>query len=199
MVAMSNPPKISATSSTEPRANAVKSTKAVKATKARTTKATQRSTTSATPAADPTGEGGAGRGHGQGAGRAGGRRLGLYNRQLQRNNERWPLAAGLVSWLFRRPELVLALLGKQAPIQVNGRVLNRSTQAMLEVSKRLESVTGRGDMGDGLGDPVVMRRQLQRMALIAMPIRTDVHVVGRLIPAADSPRGSSGIPVPNRR
>jgi acetyl esterase len=195
MVAMSNPPKISATSSTEPRANAVKSTKAVKATKARTTKATQRSTTSATPAADPTGEGGAGRGHGRGAGRAGDRRLGLYNRQLQRNNERWPLAAGLVSWLFRRPELVLALLGKQAPIQVNGRVLNRSTQAMLEVSKRLESVTGRGDMGDGLGDPVVMRRQLQRMALIAMPIRTDVHVVGRLIPAADSPRGSSGIPV----
>jgi acetyl esterase len=66
---------------------------------------------------------------------------------------------------------------------------------MLEVSKRLEGVTGRVDMGEDLGDPVVMRKQLQRMALIAMPIRTDIHVVGRLVPAAESPKGSNGIPV----
>src|ERR1035437_317423 len=194
MVAMSNPPKISTTSSTGPRAKVVRSTKAVTAAKA-TTKATQRSTTPATPTPEPTGEAGAGRGHGRGGVRGGGRGRGLYNRQMQRSNERWPLAASLVSWLFRHPELVLALLGRQAPIQVNGRVLNRSTQALLEVSKRLEGVIGGGDTGEGLGDPLVMRKQLQRMALIGMPIRTDVHVVGRLIPATESPEGSNGIPV----
>ncbi len=194
MVAMSNPPKISTASTTGPtgpRAKAVKSTKAVTAAKARTTKAMQRPTTLAAPAPFPTGEGSAGRGYGRGAGRG----RGLYNRQMQRSNERWPLAAVFVSWLFRHPDLVLALLGKHAPVQVNGRVLNRSIQAMLEVSKRLEGVTGRVDMGEGLGDPVVMRKQLQRMALIAMPIRTDIHVVGRLVPAAESPKGSNGIPV----
>src|ERR1035437_1578523 len=195
MVAMSNPPKVSTMSSTGPPAKVVRSTKAVTAAKARTTKATRRSTTSATPTPDPTGEAGAGRGHGRGGVRGGGRGRGLYNRQMQRSNERWPLAAVFVSWLFRHRDLVLALLDKQAPVQVNGRVLNRSIQAMLEVSKRLEGVTGRVDMGEGLGDPVVMRKQLQRMALIAMPIRTDIHVVGRLVPAAESPKGSNGIPV----
>jgi acetyl esterase/lipase len=41
-------------------------------------------------------------------------------------------------------------------------------------------------------DPVVMRRQLTRMARLAMPIRTDVHVTGRVIPG---PVGAPDIPV----
>ncbi|MHB1710416.1 MAG: alpha/beta hydrolase [Acidimicrobiales bacterium] len=113
---------------------------------------------------------------------------------MQRDNEHWPLAARLASWLFRRPDLVLASLGARAPIEVHGRVLNRSVQAMLEVATRLERFTS-GGADEGLGDPIEMRRQLRRMALVAMPVRTDVHVAGRVIPKAESPRGSEGIPV----
>jgi acetyl esterase len=124
-----------------------------------------------------------------------GQRQGLYNRRLQRTQEHWPLPARVNAWLFRHPESVLAMLGKRSQVQVNGKVLNRSIQAMLEVVNRFQSlVFGRQSSSDAI-DPVVMRQQLKRVARMAMPVRTDVHVVGRVIPASESPEGNTGIPV----
>jgi acetyl esterase len=83
--------------------------------------------------------------------------------------------------------MILAALGARRPVEVDGRVLNRGTQAFLELIKRLpEPDGGRRD------DPVVMRANLTRMARLAMPVRTDVHVTGRVIRTPESP---SDIPV----
>ncbi len=74
----------------------------------------------------------------------------------------------------------------------DGRVLNRTSQAMLELTARL------GPSGDpfadtaGTVDPVAMRRQLRLSSRLAMPIRTDIHVTGRTIPG---PVGAPAIPV----
>ncbi len=134
-------------------------------------------------------------GAGRWSGRGFGRERGIYNRQLQRANERWPIQVRLFSWLFRRPEPLLALLGKPAPIQVDGRVLNRSVQALLEVMTRMAGVLGRAETEEeGLGDLVLKRKQMQETARF-MPIRTDVHVVTRSIPSAGDSRSSPEIPV----
>lgn len=53
---------------------------------------------------------------------------------------------------------------------------------MLEVSARVESLAFAAPGPDGRFDPVPMRAQLRRMAKLAMPTRTDVHVVGRSMP-----------------
>jgi len=101
----------------------------------------------------------------------------------------------LASWLFRRPEPLLALLGKPAPIRADGRVLNRSVQALLEVMTRMAGVLGRAETEEeGLGDLVVRRQQMQDGARF-MPIRTDIHVVDRSIPSAGDTQSSSDIPV----
>jgi acetyl esterase len=222
---MSTPPKTSskravapaAAKSTNPSlAKAVKApaTKAptTKAVKAPATKApTQAASPSKTPAkvASPAKAGrtnstspasldaasGEANGLGRGAGRGSGRGRGIYNRQWQRANERWPIGARFLAWLFRRPELLLALLGRPAPVRVDGRVMNRSIQALLEVMSRLDGLLGGRAVAEGLGDPVVMRKQMSRVALFTMPIRTDVHVVERTIPAAGGSKGSNDIPV----
>jgi acetyl esterase len=128
-------------------------------------------------------------GRGFGPGRA------IYNRQLQRANEHWTIRLQLLSWLFRRPETLLALLGKPAPIRADGRVLNRSIQAVLEVMTRMAGVLGRAETEEeGLGDLVVMRKQMQGVARF-MPVRTDVHVVDRSIPSAGGGPSSPDIPV----
>jgi acetyl esterase len=121
-----------------------------------------------------------------------GRGRGIYDRRRQRAAEHWPLPARFNAWLFRHPELVLALLGRRAPVRIEGKVLNRSTQAMLETVNRLQRL---GFSSGPTFDHEVIRRQLLRMTLIAMPVRTDVHVTGRVIPPAESPEGSDGIPV----
>ena len=111
----------------------------------------------------------------------------LYNRRFQRNDEHWPVATRLATWLFSHPDLVLGALGGRDPVEVDGRVLNRNTQALLEVAKRWSPSRDPEEM-----DPVAMRTQLTRMARLAMPIRTDVHVTGRVLRPAGAP---SGIPI----
>ena len=218
---MSTPPKTPARRSAASvaaktaKANATKATRAVKAgaTKAARTTKPAPATRPAPPAASgkPTRAlsgtrrasadgvsveaasqwGAAGRWPGRGFGRG----RGIYNRQLQAGNQRWPIGARLLSWLFRRPELLLALLGKPAPIRVDGRVMNRSLQAVLEVMTRLQNGLGGDEVEQVLADPVAMRKQMQRIALITMPIRTDVHVVGRSIPPAGGAGTANDIPV----
>jgi acetyl esterase len=107
-----------------------------------------------------------------------------------------------LSWLFSHPEPVLALLGARRPVEVDGRVLNRSTQLLLELSKRgggrrdplaLQG-TGQG-AGQGTGgEPVhvALRKQFAVLNRIAMPVRTDVHVTGRTITGPD---GAPPIPI----
>ncbi|HEX3460445.1 MAG TPA: alpha/beta hydrolase fold domain-containing protein [Acidimicrobiales bacterium] len=213
---MSTPPKTSAKRGATPgAAKAVKSTKSglAKAVKARATKAATPTTKAvkaratkspanvASPAkavrtnSTPPLPADAATGEGNGRGRGFGRSRGVYNRQWQRANERWPIGARFLAWLFRRPELLLALLGRSAPVRVDGRVMNRGIQALLEVMSRLDGLLGGRAVAEGLGDPVVMRKQMSRIALFTMPIRTDVHVVERIIPAAGGSTGSPGIPV----
>lgn len=116
----------------------------------------------------------------------------LYNRRIQRESEHWPLVTQLGAWLFSHPGLLLSVLGTPPRVAVDGRVLNRSIQAVLALANRVEARSGTGPDGTVVYDPVVMRRQLTRMARLAMPIRTDVHVTGRVIPG---PPGAPDIPV----
>ena len=111
----------------------------------------------------------------------------LYNRRIQRADERWPLVTRLSTWLFSRPELVLGALGVRQSVEVDGRVLNRSTQALVELAHRWPAASDK--MRD---DPVAMRARLTRLARSAMPIRTDVHVTGRVLRPAGVP---SRIPI----
>jgi len=76
-------------------------------------------------------------------------------------------------------------------VEVDGRVLNRGTQALLELARRYEAATGGGG-DDPVFDPEAMRLQLTWMARAAMPVRTDVHVTGRVVPG---PSGAPAVPV----
>src|SRR5664280_713545 len=109
----------------------------------------------------------------------------LYNRRLQRTNERWPLATRLGSALFSRPGLVLGLTGGRSPVERDGRVLNRSVQALLAVVNRMEGFSDGPADATQADDPAAMRTRLTRMARLAMPVRTDVHVTGRVIPGPE--------------
>ena len=103
----------------------------------------------------------------------------LYNRRLQRADEHWRLPTRLGASMFSRPDLVLSALGASEPVEADGRVLNRNTQALLELARRFP-----GDSDGRAADPAAMRSQLTRMARLAMPVRTDVHVTGRVIRTA---------------
>ncbi|MGC8463383.1 MAG: alpha/beta hydrolase, partial [Acidimicrobiales bacterium] len=116
-------------------------------------------------------------------------RRALYDRRAQRRVEHWSLAARALSRLLARPDGLLRLLGETEPREVDGRVLNRSLQAMLAVSSRVGSLAVGGPSVEGTFEPAAMRAQLRRMATFAMPSRTDVHVVGRSI------TGPSGAPL----
>jgi acetyl esterase len=109
----------------------------------------------------------------------------LYNRRLQRTNERWPLATRLGSALFSRPGLVLGLTGGRSPVERDGRVLNRSVQALLALVNRMDGFSDGPADATQADDPAAMRTQLTRMARLAMPVRTDVHVTGRVIPGPE--------------
>lgn len=117
---------------------------------------------------------------------------GVYDRRRQKAAEYWPPPARFNAWLFRHPEILLRLLGKAPAIVNEGRVLNRSAQAMLETVSRLQ---GFGPSGESGFDQTAIRKQLVRMAVIAMPVRTDVHVAGCTIPSTECPEGSDGIPI----
>jgi acetyl esterase len=83
-------------------------------------------------------------------------------------------------------------MGKRAPVERDGRVLNRGIQAMIEMADRFGGVNDGPPDADGPPDLAAMRSQLRRRARAVMPIRTDVHVSGRLIPG---PEGAPEIPV----
>ena len=116
----------------------------------------------------------------------------LYNRRIQRMNEQWPLATRCVARLFSKPDLLLGVLGRRGPVVEDGRVLNRSVQAMLELTSRIPGASDGAPDATGAYDPVVMRAQLRRSSMIAMPGRTDVYVSGRVVPG---PAGAPAIPV----
>ena len=89
-------------------------------------------------------------------------------------NERRSIANRLVTRFLALPEPVLAKLTKMgAPIEVDGRVLNRSVQALLHVSEQVG--VERSD-----ADPEARRAELRKLAGIGMPTRTNVHVVDRV-------------------
>ena len=110
----------------------------------------------------------------------------LYSRPIQRGYEHWPLATRVLAALLRHPGLVLAVLGTRAPVERDGRVLNRNTQAMVALADRY------GTSRQPPPDPATMRNQARISARAAMPVRTDVHVSGRIIPGD---KGSASIPV----
>jgi acetyl esterase len=116
----------------------------------------------------------------------------IYNRRIQRDDEQWPLAGQALARLFRHPEVALAAMGKRAPVERDGRVLNRGIQAMIEMADRFGGVSDGPPDADGPADVVAMRSGLRRTARAVMPVRTDVHVSGRLIPGPD---GAPEIPV----
>ena len=81
----------------------------------------------------------------------------------------------------------------------DGRILNRGVQALIELVEQVDGLVeridgGRGGEVDGKRptDPVVMRRQLRRSAQLAMPVRTDVHAWGRVVPG---PEGAPPVPI----
>ena len=115
----------------------------------------------------------------------------LYSRRIQRVNERWPLATQVATALLSRPELVLGALGQPQPIARDGRLLNRRVQAMLELATRFDGARATGGGGPS-GDPVELRAQLRRATQLAMPVRTDVHGWGRVVPGPD---GAPPVPV----
>jgi acetyl esterase len=112
---------------------------------------------------------------------------GVHDRGRQRAAERWPILARVNAWMFRHPETVLTLLGRRPPVEIDGRVLNRNTQAMLAALDRYPVA---GFTGGGTFDKERVRGNLERGTGMSMPVRTDVHVVGVTIPAVDTPVGA---------
>ncbi len=115
----------------------------------------------------------------------------LYSRRIQRADERWALATRVVAGLLRHPELVLAALGRREPVERDGRVLNRSVQALLELAGRFDVAVagpraGAVDRPGGDAGPAQCAA-----ARLAMPVRTDVHVWGRVVSGS---RGSTARP-----
>jgi acetyl esterase len=93
-----------------------------------------------------------------------------------------------VAGLLSHPELVLGALGRREPVERDGRVLNRGVQAMIELANRFD----RRPDAEQPADPVAMRRQMSFSARLAMPVRTDVHAWGRVVPG---PEGAPPLPI----
>ncbi len=91
--------------------------------------------------------------------------------------------------MLSHPETVLTLSGRRAPVERDGRVLNRGVQALLELVAVLDRATNRGG---GTPDPVETRDVFAATTRMVMPARTDVHVTGRTIPGSD---GGPDLPV----
>ncbi len=109
------------------------------------------------------------------------RRRVLYDRSVQRRHERWPLAGRILAAAFSHPEAVLSLFGSPPPIERDGRILSRGVQALLEVVTRFDPQSGSGRQELDSIEPEVLRAGFERMVSAVMPIRTDVHVTGRVI------------------
>ncbi len=97
-------------------------------------------------------------------------------------NEKRSIANRLASWVLALPDPVLAKVsGMGAPIEFEGRVLNRQLQAMLGLSERL-------GVDRSIADAATRRAELRRLADVGMPKRTNVHVVDRVAELATEPR-----------
>jgi len=94
--------------------------------------------------------------------------------------------------LFAHPELALGLLGGPPRVEVDGRVLNRGTQVLLELANRVPASAGGGSGAPTVFDVEAMRAQVRRISRVAMPARTDVYAVGRVVPGTV---GTPDIPV----
>ena len=116
-------------------------------------------------------------------------RRALYDRRLQGARERWSPAGRVLSAALGRPGALLALTGRGAPVERDGRVLNRGVQALLELTTVLDRLASRGT---GTPDPVDTRGIFTATTRLVMPSRTDVHVSGRTVPG---PEGAPDIPV----
>jgi acetyl esterase len=116
-------------------------------------------------------------------------RRGLYDRRLAGRTERWSVAGRALAAVLARPELVLRVAGRAAPVERGGLVLNRGVQALLVLASALERLSSPGGAEP---DPVVTRGQFTAVARVAMPVRTDVHVTGRRVPG---PEGAPDLPV----
>jgi len=104
-------------------------------------------------------------------------------RPTGRRPERWSPLGRLLAWALRYPRVILAVVGPAPPVELDGRVLDRSAQAMLAFIRRVVPVLGLvGVVGRSSPSPMVDRRQLGLGARLAMPSRTDVYAVTRRIP-----------------
>jgi acetyl esterase/lipase len=191
MVAMSNPADGAESgrraSAAPERATGARKRAAPKAA-ATVTKARRRTpTANATAAAgEPTADDGAWPGPPWARGQFGRRRSGaLYNRRLQRMSEHWALPTRIGAALFARPERLLALVGSPPPVERGGRVLHRGVQVAVELAARFEGRAGTSAEQLASVSPAQMRAQLDQMAQLAMPSRTDVHVTGRMLTGHD--------------
>jgi acetyl esterase/lipase len=69
--------------------------------------------------------------------------------------EDWPITARVGAAILSRPRLVEALLRGRAPIEVDGRVLDRRAQLLLVMAEQAEA--RRASRSRGQFDPVAMR------------------------------------------
>jgi acetyl esterase len=113
----------------------------------------------------------------------------LYDRRVRAAAERWSMPGRLLSAALSHPGALLALCGDTAPVERDGRVLNRGVQALLGLTDLLDRSTNRGG---GTPDPVNTRGVFTATARMVMPSRTDVHVTGRTVPG---PEGTPDLPI----
>lgn len=99
-------------------------------------------------------------------------------------SERQGLGTRLVAGVLALPDPIMDRVIGQPPIVRDGRVLNRSLQALLVLGER----TGLTN-SETVGDVAERRAGLRRSAMLAMPRRTGLHVVDRRVPgpAGDIP------------
>ena len=114
----------------------------------------------------------------------------LYSRRIQRSREHWSLDAP-AGRLLIQPELVLRALCTTAPVERGRPGAQPGRPGPVGAGQPV-----RGGSRDQTGRPprstLAMRAAVRRTARLAMPVRTDVHVSGRLIPG---PEGAPEIPV----
>lgn len=93
--------------------------------------------------------------------------------------DRESIATRLARWALAMPEPLLDRLIGAPPIEVDGRVLNRRVQALIVGQERL-------GMGGVETDVARRRADLRQKTRLAMPVRSGIHVWGRVI---DGPGG----------
>lgn len=94
--------------------------------------------------------------------------------------DRTTAATRAVRRLLGLPEPLLDRAIGAPPVEVDGRVLDRRIQAMIAVGDRL-------GLSRSSSDVARRRADMRRMAALGMPVRTGVHVAGRVVPGPGGP------------